>query len=69
VYVFWLAFELVYLWFFLVETKNRTLEETAALFDGEEALQQIAHQAETHEVREKASLERESFVAVDASRA
>jgi hypothetical protein len=49
VYVCWLAVEFVFLWFFLVETKNRTLEETAALFDGEEALEHIAHQAETHE--------------------
>ncbi len=31
----------MYLYFFVVETKNRTLEETAALFDGEEATQHI----------------------------
>ncbi|KAH9941775.1 general substrate transporter [Epithele typhae] len=36
VYCVWLAFEVVILYFFIVETKNRTLEETAALFDGEE---------------------------------
>ena len=42
-YCVWIAFEVVFLWFFIVETKNRTLEETAALFDGED-LQQI-HQA------------------------
>jgi len=35
------------LWFFLVETKNRTLEETAAIFDGEDAIETIAHQGET----------------------
>ncbi|KAF8839813.1 hexose transporter [Paxillus ammoniavirescens] len=46
VYVCWLAFEFLFLWLFLVETKNRTLEETAALFDGEEAIQHIARQAE-----------------------
>jgi len=36
-----LAVEFVFLWFFLVETKNRTLEETAAVFDGEGALEKI----------------------------
>lgn len=37
VYIVWLAFETVFLYFFLVETKGRSLEETAALFDGKEA--------------------------------
>jgi hypothetical protein len=37
-----LAFELVFMYFFAVETKNHTLEETAAIFDGEEALEIIA---------------------------
>ncbi|KAG9316892.1 hypothetical protein JVU11DRAFT_2968 [Chiua virens] len=41
VYVFWIAFEAVFLWLYVVETKNRTLKETAALFDGEEAIAQI----------------------------
>lgn len=49
VYVCWLSFEAVYLYFFIIETKNRTLEETAALFDGDDALEQItgaaAHEA------------------------
>ncbi|TBU39804.1 hexose transporter [Dichomitus squalens] len=47
VYCCWLAFETVFLYFFVVETQNRTLEETAALFDGDDVvkLQQIAHQA------------------------
>ena len=35
-------FELVYCYLFIIETKGRSLEETAALFDGEEALEQIA---------------------------
>ena len=59
-YVCWLAFEFVYLWFFIVETKNRTLEETAALFDGEDAVDRIAHQAETQEVRGDFGLEKRS---------
>lgn len=35
VYCVWLVFEGVFLYFYVVETKNRTLEETAAIFDGE----------------------------------
>ncbi|KAL0947440.1 hypothetical protein HGRIS_013548 [Hohenbuehelia grisea] len=41
VYVCWIAFELVFLYFYVIETKNKTLEETAALFDGEEATEHI----------------------------
>jgi len=41
-----LTVEFVFLWFFVVETKNRTLEETAAIFDGEDALEKIVHQGE-----------------------
>ncbi len=48
VYCCWIAFELVYCYLFVIETKNRTLEETAALFDGEEALEKIAHEAAVH---------------------
>ncbi|KDR76241.1 hypothetical protein GALMADRAFT_225930 [Galerina marginata CBS 339.88] len=36
VYCGWLVFELIFVVLFIVETKGRTLEETAALFDGEE---------------------------------
>ncbi|KDQ27391.1 hypothetical protein PLEOSDRAFT_1041589 [Pleurotus ostreatus PC15] len=39
VYCCWLLFEVAFLYFFVIETKNRTLEETAALFDGEGAAQ------------------------------
>ncbi|RXW21520.1 hypothetical protein EST38_g4341 [Candolleomyces aberdarensis] len=42
VYCVWLAFELVFVYFFVIETKNRTLEETAALFDGDDAADQLA---------------------------
>jgi hypothetical protein len=50
-------FELVYCYMFIVETKGRSLEETAALFDGDEALEQIAgHGArDTKSVDEKES--------------
>ena len=44
-YCCWILFELVYCYLFIVETKGRSLEETAALFDGEEALEQIAGHA------------------------
>ncbi|KZS87251.1 general substrate transporter [Sistotremastrum niveocremeum HHB9708] len=48
VYVVWITFELVYVYLFVIETKNRTLEETAVLFDGEDALQEISHKAAVH---------------------
>jgi len=35
VYCAWLVFELAFMWRYVVETKGRSLEETAALFDGE----------------------------------
>ncbi|KAJ8514113.1 hypothetical protein ONZ45_g8281 [Pleurotus djamor] len=40
-YCCWLLFELGFLYFFLVETKNRTLEESAGLFDGEAGVKVI----------------------------
>ncbi|KDQ55623.1 hypothetical protein JAAARDRAFT_195461 [Jaapia argillacea MUCL 33604] len=58
VYIAWLAFECVFIFLFVLETKNRTLEETAALFDGDESVARIAHPAaemaeapKDHEVR------------------
>ncbi|PPQ70009.1 hypothetical protein CVT25_006090 [Psilocybe cyanescens] len=45
VYVFWIAFETVFCYFYVVETKNRSLEETAALFDGTEAVLLVAEKA------------------------
>ena len=68
-YVCWLVVEFVFLWFFLVETKNRSLEETAALFDGEEAIGQItlvAHEAYEHR---RGSLEKPSVGGMIESRA
>lgn len=38
VYCIWLVFETVVVYFFIVETKGKTLEETAALFDGTEGV-------------------------------
>ena len=59
-YACWLAFEFVFLWFFIIETKGRTLEETAALFDGEDALKKIIQQAEARDVRDDSPLEKQS---------
>jgi hypothetical protein len=50
VYCAWLAFELVYLYFTVIETKNLPLESIAALFDGEDVAQELARAHETHEV-------------------
>jgi hypothetical protein len=51
VYVCWLAFELVFLYFTILETKYLSLEETAALFDGDSAIEQIT--GKTHEIGDK----------------
>ncbi|QRV80018.1 Sugar (and other) transporter [Ceratobasidium sp. AG-Ba] len=45
VYTAWLVFELAYIYLFAVETKGRSLEETAALFDGDEAVQELENRA------------------------
>ncbi|KAG8929598.1 hypothetical protein FRC03_006385 [Tulasnella sp. 419] len=41
VYCVWLVFEFIYAYLFIVETKGHTLEETAALFDGEDAVREL----------------------------
>jgi len=48
VYCCWIAFELVFVYVYVIETKNRTLEETAAIFDGVAATQEIVTNAATH---------------------
>ncbi|KAK6988137.1 general substrate transporter [Favolaschia claudopus] len=48
VYCVWLVCECIFLYFYLVETKNHTLEETAAIFDGEDARENIVGAAATH---------------------
>ncbi|KAI1783954.1 hypothetical protein LXA43DRAFT_1128370 [Ganoderma leucocontextum] len=45
VYACWLVFEIGFIWCFLIETKNRTLEETAALFDGKDNADMLAQHA------------------------
>lgn len=39
-YTLWICVELVFVYFFYIETKGPTLEEVAKLFDGEDA---VAH--------------------------
>lgn len=61
VYVVWICFETVFCYFFIIETKNRTLEETAALFDGVDAAQLTAPRSVatsgTKDVREEPKLQ------------
>jgi sugar porter (SP) family MFS transporter len=60
VYCCFIAFELVFCYIYIIETKNRSLEETAALFDGDEALDQIAA-VPGHDVRDDSSLEKTNY--------
>ncbi|KAG8687757.1 hypothetical protein FRC08_011787, partial [Ceratobasidium sp. 394] len=41
IYTIWLVFELAFVYFFAVETRGRSLEETAALFDRDAALPEM----------------------------
>ncbi len=43
IYSCWLIFELVYIWLWAAETKGRSLEETGALFDGEDAVTELTN--------------------------
>ncbi|KAF7327815.1 Hexose transporterarabidopsis thliana mutm-like protein-1 [Mycena kentingensis (nom. inval.)] len=43
VYLGWLVIELAFVWFCVVETKGKTLEETAIIFDGPEREEDLAH--------------------------
>jgi len=45
VYIAWLAFEIVFIWFFFPETHNRTLEELAFLFESEEEKARIVEES------------------------
>ncbi|KAB5596153.1 Lactose permease [Ceratobasidium theobromae] len=51
VYCGWLLFEFIFVFKYIIETKGRSLEQTAALFDGEnhaDALQQAGYDAARH---------------------
>ena len=42
VYCCWILVEFVFCYLYVVETKGHSLEETAALFDGKDAVEQVA---------------------------
>ncbi|CAE6461242.1 unnamed protein product, partial [Rhizoctonia solani] len=51
VYCGWLLFEFMFVFRYIIETKGRSLEQTAALFDGEghaDALEQAGYDAARH---------------------
>ncbi|PPQ83376.1 hypothetical protein CVT26_012752 [Gymnopilus dilepis] len=48
VYIAFIAFEVVFCYFYIIETKGRSLEETAALFDGEEIVAELEEKAAVH---------------------
>ncbi|KAG6835653.1 hypothetical protein H0H93_016094 [Arthromyces matolae] len=63
VYCCWLVAETVFCYFFIVETQHRSLEETAALFDGEDAIDTItghhlSAEAEKGSLKEDESIEK-----------
>ncbi|KAH6907064.1 hexose transporter [Coprinopsis sp. MPI-PUGE-AT-0042] len=55
VYVIVLVFEFIYCFFFVIETKNRTLEETAVLFDGKEKAAELAAAGLAGEEKDRSS--------------
>lgn len=57
IYTIWLVFELVYVWLWATETKGRSLEETAALFDGEDAVAELANRT-GHDMAESRGVKR-----------
>ncbi|KAH8108793.1 hexose transporter [Phellopilus nigrolimitatus] len=71
VYACWILFETVFCYIYIVETKGRTLEETAALFDDVDASALITNQADLSEIgtetkdhSEKASDSQESVIGI-----
>jgi Sugar (and other) transporter len=64
VYCGWLIIELGFVLAFVVETKGRTLEETSALFDGEEQSYDLLTKggdAANHEIRTRTGREDDDF--------
>ena len=60
-----MGFELVFVVLFVVETRGRTLEETAALFDGEDKLEdliQISKEAPVLDIQRLSALDAEEDI-------
>jgi MFS family permease len=55
VYCGWLCFELAFVVLFIVETRGRTLEETAALFDGADKPDTLAREAPVVSIRRRST--------------
>lgn len=60
-YTLWDFGELVFVWFFCVETKGPTLEEIARIFDGEDYVAQLGLEQVEKEVH-LATLHREDML-------
>jgi sugar porter (SP) family MFS transporter len=58
-YTVWIAVELVFVYFFYIETKGPTLEEIARIFDGDDA--QVAH-VEYNDTEKQAQVETEEVM-------
>jgi len=65
VYTAWIALELVFVYFFYVETKGPTLEEIARIFDGDNAEVGIAHVKDHPELSNERYDEKRSSDAVE----
>ena len=46
IYDVWIAFEVVFVYFFFKETQGMSLEETAAIFDGQEYVEDITRKGD-----------------------
>jgi hypothetical protein len=59
-YDVWVAFELVVVYFLFIETGNKSLEETAAILDGEEVQEKFVNAA-AHTLEEEGFVVEESI--------
>lgn len=67
-YCGWLLFEFVFIFRYLIETKGRSLEQTAALFDGEDHADALGQGTRYHLLRVLSRLSTTSSAGYDAAR-